>query len=169
MDINKNGVVTTSGSPNPNIIPLTSDVEVQYTLSFWAKSTVAGDKVRSHYYNPNTTTTCVSSQGTTKTAGDGNMDFTLSTEWTKYWVVYTQTETTARKWVIFPRMNTGTGTGTVSVKKVKFEPGNVATEWIPNSEDAKYIGDTHGIIEENNTKCKIQANGYIEANSFLEI
>jgi len=52
----------------------------KYTLSFYAKSTVAGDKIRAHYYSPNTTTTCVSSQGITKTASDGNIDFTLSTD-----------------------------------------------------------------------------------------
>lgn len=50
-----------------------------YTLSFDAKSTVNGDKIRTHYYSPNTTTTCTSSQEIVKTASDGNMDFTLST------------------------------------------------------------------------------------------
>lgn len=149
---------------NPNLLKNTSSKEVQYTypttgtykdwfsgqtteipsaskytLSFYAKSTVDGDKVRSHYYNPNTTTTCVSSQGVTKTAGDGNMDFTLSTKWEKYWVTYTQTETTAVKNIIFPRMMTsGGGTGIVSVKEVKFEEGEKATSWIPNTQDALY-------------------------------
>jgi hypothetical protein len=63
-------------SVQTSVIPAAS----QYTLSFYAKSTVNGDKIRSHYYNPNTTTTCISSQGTSKTAGDGHMDFTLTTE-----------------------------------------------------------------------------------------
>jgi len=65
---------------------------------------VVGDKLRTHFYYPNTTTTCVSSQGITKTASDGGMDFTLSTEWTRYWVTYTQNETTAVKRIICPRM-----------------------------------------------------------------
>lgn len=123
------------------IIPTAS----QYTLSFWGKSTVNGDKVRAHYYSPNTTTTCVSSQGITKTANDGNMDFTLSTDWTFYWVTYTQTETTAIKHVIFPRMgavgNTNgvsSGTGTVSIMCLKFEEGSAPTPWIPNPSDALY-------------------------------
>lgn len=192
MGIYKNGVWKHSGSPNPNLLKNSVRVETQYTypasnykdwytvqtsiiptasqytLSFYAKSTVNGDKIRSHYYNPNTTTTCVSSQGTSKTAGDGHMDFTLTTEWVKYWVTYTQTETTAKKWVIFPRLASGQGTGTVSVKEVKFEEGPVATDWIPCEEDNIYVGNSHGFIEKEE-KTRIQKNDYIEANSFIEL
>lgn len=116
-----------------SIIPSAS----QYVLSFWAKSTVNGDKVRAHYYNPNTTTRCESSQGVVTTASDGNIDITLSTEWKKYWVIYTQSSTTAVKRVIFPRMWNG-GSGTVSVKQVKFEEGTIPTPWCPNSSDSAY-------------------------------
>lgn len=119
-------------SPITTIVPSAT----QYTLSFDAKSTVDGDKMRTHYYSPNTTTTCVSSQGITKTATDGNMDFTLTTQWERYWVIYTQTETTAVKHLICPRLVSGQGTGTVSVKNVKFEEGSIATPWCPNSSDA---------------------------------
>lgn len=123
------------------IVPTAS----QYTLSFWAKSTVNGDKIRTHFYSPNTTTTCVSSQGITRTVSDGNMDFTLSTEWEHYWVTYSQNETTAVKHVICPRMgavgNTdgmSSGTGTVSIKCIKLEEGDTPTPWIPNSTDSLY-------------------------------
>ena len=120
-------------APTTLIVPSAS----QYTLSFDAKSTVAGDKLRTHYYSPNTTTTCVSNQGITKTATDGNMDFTLTTNWRRYWVTYTQTETTAVKHVICPRLMTSMGgTGTVSVRNVKFEEGTKATPWSPASSDA---------------------------------
>ena len=193
MSIGKNGVWKQSGSPNPNIFPEAQSSEVQYvypttgtykdylskqtsiipsssqyTLSFYAKSTVNGDKIRSHYYNPNTTTTCVSSQGVNKTAADGNMDFTLTTEWIKYWVTYTQTETTAKKWIIFPRLMVGGGTGTISVKEVKFEEGPVATDWIPCEGDNLYVGAFHSFIEKEE-KTRIQKNDYIEANSFIEL
>lgn len=107
-----------------------------YTLSFDAKSTVNGDKIRTHYYSPNTTTTCTSSQGAVKTASDGNMDFTLSTQWKRYWVVYNQNETSAVKHIICPRMVSGQGIGVVSVKNVKLEEGSIATPWCPNSSDA---------------------------------
>lgn len=121
-------------SPITTIVPSAS----KYTLSFYAKSTVNGDKIRTHYYSPNTTTTCVSSQGITRTASDGNMDFTLSTSWKRYWVTYTQNETTAVKHVICPRLLSGQGTGTVSIRGIKFEEGEKATAWIPNSADALY-------------------------------
>ena len=109
-----------------------------YTLSFEAKSTVLGDKIRTHYYSPNTTTTCTSNQGIVKTATDGNMDFTLSTSWEKYWVIYNQTSTSAVKHVICPRMVSGLGTGTVSVRNVKLEKGSKATPWIPAPSDPLY-------------------------------
>ena len=121
-------------SPITTIVPSAS----KYTLSFYAKSTVNGDKIRTHYYSPNTTTTCVSSQGITRTASDGNMDFTLSTSWKRYWVTYTQNETTAVKHVICPRLLSGQGTGTVSIRGIKFEEGEKATAWIPNSADTLY-------------------------------
>ena len=129
-------------SPITTIVPTAS----QYTLSFWAKSTVNGDKVNSHYYSPNTTTTCVSNQGISRTSSDGNMIFTLSTDWEYYWVTYTQTETTAVKHVIFPRMAAENnqyhlsciGSGTISVKCVKFEEGDTPTPWIPNQADDLY-------------------------------
>ena len=131
-------------SPITTIVPTAS----KYTLSFWAKSTVSGDKIRTHFYSPNTTTTCVSSQGVTKQASDGNMDFTLSTEWEHYWVTYSQNETTAVKHVICPRMPSGFGTGTVSIKCIKLEEGDTPTPWIPNSTDNLYtaMGLDNGIV-----------------------
>lgn len=158
-----------NGRGNPNLIPNTSPNEVQYTypsgntyndkfaattsivpsasqyiLSFDAKSTVAGDKVRAHYYNPNTTTRCETNQGIITTASDGNIDFTLSTQWEHYWVIYTQSSTTAVKRIIFPRMfgpdrtEAAKGSGVVSVKNLKFEEGTVSTIWQPNSNDSLY-------------------------------
>ena len=112
----KCGIVTSNGKPNENILPGTSSKEIkytypsssyvdkfrkntnviptetQYTLSFYAKSTVNGDKIRAHYYNPNTTTRGISSQGVTSTATDGTIDFTLTTDWKLYWVTYTQSK-----------------------------------------------------------------------------
>lgn len=158
-----------NGRGNPNLIPNTSPHEVQYTypsgntyndkfaattsiipsasqyiLSFDAKSTVVGDKVRAHYYNPNTTTRCETNQGVITTATDGNIDFTLSTQWEHYWVIYTQSSTTAVKRIIFPRMfgpdrtEAAKGSGTVSVRNLKFEEGTVSTIWQPNSNDSLY-------------------------------
>lgn len=191
----KTGVVQASGEIGANICPDTSAIAVNYTypssgysdrfakvtseiptasnyiLSFWAKSTVAGDKIRAHYYSPNTTTTCETSQGTVKTASDGNIDFTLSTKWEFYWVKYTQTATTAVKHLIIPRMFSqssggATGTGTVSIKCIKFEQGTIPTAWIPCSADADFVAPTSGFNEYNGvaqiTKGQVNATDFIE-------
>ena len=59
-------------------------------------------------------------------------------------------------------------TGKISYRHPKIEVGNVATAWILNENDTYYVGDTHSFIEYTN-KAKIQNNGYVEANSFIEI
>lgn len=191
VQVYKNGIVHAGGSGvGENIIAGTSSNEIlytypsssykdwfssittiipsgsQYTLSFYAKSTVDGDKIRTHYYSPNTTTTCVSSQGTTKTATDGNMDFTLSTEWKRYWVIYTQTETIAVKHVICPRLLSGQGTGTISIKYVKLELGSHPTPWTPAPSDYN-IGSDHGFIETDGSITKFYTD-FAEANEFIE-
>ena len=114
-------------------IPLNGDT---YTLSFWAKSTVAGDTIRVHFYSPSNITHCVGSQGQVSGNNDGRCDFTLSTVLTKYWVTYTIPKggNSARS-VIIPRMFSGSGKGTVSVKWEKLEEGNKATYWTPAPED----------------------------------
>lgn len=129
----------------------------QYTLSFFAKSTVNGDQIRAHWYNPNTTTRCESSQGVVTTSGDGCINIALSTEWKFYWIVYTQSETTAVKHLILPRMgrsDIAPGTGIVSIKCVKLEEGNKATPWCPYTSDASY-----SIFNMNSDK-EIDASGY---------
>ena len=114
-------------------IPLNGDT---YTLSFWAKSTVAGDTIRVHFYSPSNITHCVGSQGQVNSNNDGQCDFTLSTVLTKYWVTYTIPKggNSARS-VIIPRMFSDFGKGTVSVKWEKVEEGNKATDWTPAPED----------------------------------
>lgn len=114
-------------------IPLNGDT---YTLSFWAKSTVAGDIIRVHFYSPSNITHCVGSQGQVSGNTDGRCDFTLSTTLTKYWVTYTIPKggNSARS-VIIPRMFSDFGKGTVSVKWEKLEEGNKATDWTPAPED----------------------------------
>lgn len=114
-------------------IPLNGDT---YTLSFWAKSTVAGDTIRVHFYSPSNITHCVGSQGQVSGNNDGQCDFTLSTTLTKYWVTYTIPKGgNSTRSVIIPRMFSDFGKGTVSVKWEKLEEGNKATDWTPAPED----------------------------------
>lgn len=114
-------------------IPLNGDT---YTLSFWAKSTVAGDIIRVHFYDPSNITHCVGSRGQVSGNTDGQCDFTLSTTLTKYWVTYTIPKGGNRAHsVIIPRMFSNHGKGTVLVKWEKLEEGNKATDWTPAPED----------------------------------
>lgn len=108
-----------------------------YTLSFWAKSSVNGDKIRVHFYNPSNIISVVGSQGQRSTAADGLCDFVLTTTMTKYWVTYTIPKSgNSTRGVIIPRLGLGaTGTGTLTFQWEKLEEGNMATDWTPAPED----------------------------------
>ena len=107
-----------------------------YTMSFWAKSTVAGDVIRVHFYNPSNITHVVGSQGQVSANTDGLYDFTLSKTLTKYWATFTipKNSNSTRSFIV-PRLSSGAGKGTVSVKWEKLEEGDVATDWSPAPED----------------------------------
>lgn len=108
-----------------------------YTLSFWAKSSVNGDKIRVHFYNPSNIISVVGSQGQRSTHKDGLCDFVLTTTMTKYWVTYTIPKGgNSTRSVIIPRLGLGaTGTGTLTFQWEKLEEGNIATDWTPAPED----------------------------------
>lgn len=120
-------------------VPLNGDT---YTLSFWAKSTVDGDKIIVHFYNPSNIISGKSSQGVTITACDGKCPFTLSTTLTKYWITYKiPSGGNSTRRVIIPRLygpdrtETEKGTGEITVQWEKLEEGNIATDWTPAPED----------------------------------
>lgn len=111
-----------------------------YTLSFLAKSTVAGDVIRCHFYDPSNITSAIGSQGQRNFNSDGQIDFVLSTEWTRYWVTYTiPVNGNSSRGVIFSRMFSDAGTGTVSVMHEKVEEGSEATAW--SKAESEYKGD----------------------------
>ena len=111
-----------------------------YTLSFLAKSTVAGDVIRCHFYSPSNITSAIGSQGQRNFNSDGQIDFVLSTEWTRYWVTYTiPVNGNSSRGVIFSRMFSDAGTGTVSVMHEKVEEGSEATAW--SKAESEYKGD----------------------------
>ena len=114
-------------------VPLNGDT---YTLSFWAKSTVAKDVVRVHFYSPSNIISVKGSQGHVSSAPDGLCFFTLTTTLTKYWVTYKIPKGgNSTRSIIIPRLVSGTGTGTITVKWEKLEEGNKATDWTPAPED----------------------------------
>ncbi len=107
----------------------------EYVLSFYAKAAINGQKVRSHFYSPNSTKKAVSSQGNTFTNSDGLCDFTLTTEWQRYWVKWTQGAGTGSKKLIVARIQQGLTDQTVYLSSPKFERGNVPTAWSEAPED----------------------------------
>lgn len=116
-------------------VPLNGDT---YTLSFWAKSTVNGDKIRVHFYNPSNITSVKGSQGQSSGAADGLCDFALTTTLAKYWVTYTIPKGgNSTRSIIIPRLSPGQGTGTVTFQWEKLEEGNKATDWTPAPEDVE--------------------------------
>ena len=115
-------------------VPLDADY---YTLSFWAKSTKAGDRLRVHFYNPSDNVLYQASQGQTHINGDGMCDFVLSTTLTHYWVTYKlQTKGKTRS-IVIPRLfaSWGSSGGTLTFKWEKVEEGTKATAWSPAPED----------------------------------
>lgn len=107
----------------------------EYVLSFYAKAAINGQKVRSHFYSPNSTKKAMSSQGNTFTNSDGLCDFTLTTEWQRYWVKWTQGAGTGSKKLIVARIQQGLTDQTVYLSSPKFERGNVPTAWSEAPED----------------------------------
>lgn len=100
----------TTGTGYSDMYQMTTSIiptGTQYTLSFYAKADLEGTKMSCYFYNPNTTTSSVNSQGGRVTSSDGRTVFVLSTEWTKYWVTWTQTQADKPKSVIIGRKTGG--------------------------------------------------------------
>ena len=96
----------TTGTGNSDMYRLTTSIiptGTQYTLSFYAKADIDKTKMYCYFYNPNTTVNSVNNQGGRITSSDGFSVFVLSTEWTKYWVTWTQTPADIPKSVLIGR------------------------------------------------------------------
>lgn len=107
--------------------------ETEYVVSFYAKSS-SPTNIRCYYYNPNTTISAESSTGQKSTAIDGLCYVSITTEWVRYWVKWKQTSPSPsnKKYVIIGRIANNSD---VSICGVKFEAGNVPTDWTPAPED----------------------------------
>ena len=100
----------TTGTGYSDMYQLTTSIiptGTQYTLSFYAKADIDKTKMSCYFYNPNTTTSSVNSQGGKLSSSDGRTVFVLSTEWTKYWVTWTQTQADKPKSIIIGRKTGG--------------------------------------------------------------
>lgn len=113
--------------------------ENEYVLSFDAMSTTTGDKIQCFFYNSdnNTIQSVVTSTGYNSPHDDGHAEIELTNSWKRYWVKYTQDGTSVRKnktWIVGRRC-AGDGTGNISIRGIKLETGNKATDWTPAPED----------------------------------
>lgn len=88
-----------SYSIKTSIIPIAK----QYTVSFYAKADENDVTINCHFYNPNTTTSSINSQGYKSTQVDGLSTFKISTTWKKYWVTWTQNIADTPKTIILGR------------------------------------------------------------------
>ena len=113
--------------------------ENEYVLSFDAMSTTTGDKIQCFFYNSNNNTiqSVVTSTGYNSPHPDGHAEIELTNSWKRYWVKYTQdgTSVTENKTWIVGRRCAGDGTGNISIRGIKLETGNKATDWTPAPED----------------------------------
>ncbi len=144
---------------------ITAPTKNEYVLSFEAKSTVANDKIVCHFFSPNTTTKVESSTGFTGTSADGRAEIILSTAWKKYYVKYTQdgaSTTTQKNWIV-GRRTAGHGTGSISIRSIKLEEGNIATTWTPAPEDVS--GDISTAQTSANNAATSASNAQSTANA----
>ena len=129
-------------------------LEEEYIVSFDAMSTVDGDVIMCYFTSADAAEqNCyevITSQGWTNkgtsSATYGGTEITLSTTWQRYWVIYRHTPNvdTLVKRVRIGSLYSGKGTGTVSIRRVKCEVGNKATEWClsPNDQLVVINSDT---------------------------
>lgn len=108
----------------------------EYVASFEAYASAAC-VVNCYWYSPNTTTKASSSTGQSSTGTDGWCQVTLTTEWKRYWVKWTQSDSAAtdKKLILCRIPRPSSGSLTVHVRAVKMETGNIPTDWSPAPED----------------------------------
>lgn len=108
----------------------------EYVVSFEAKAD-SNRTIKCYWYSPNTTTYAESSTGQTSTGADGGCEVSVTSEWKRYWVRWKQSDqaNTNKNLIVGRLTRPEEGTATLSIRAVKFETGNKATNWSPAPED----------------------------------
>ena len=129
-------IKTTSASYSDTVTLRTNGIptETTYTISFYARANI-NTSIGNHFYNPNTTTSSLTSQGNKSTSSDGGAIISITTEWKRYWITWTQTIPTTVKSIIVGRNNHGAIGTEVEIAGIKLEKGTKATDWTPAPED----------------------------------
>lgn len=135
------------------IMPVSAD-QTDYVLSFDAKSTHAGDRINCYMCNPNQVINSISSQNVSANYPDGLTGFNLTTDWVRYWVHYTINPTDQTPTIIVGRTVSGSGSGTVSLKCVQLEYGEIATPWQSSSGVISNLQQTASKLQSDLTNAK---------------
>ena len=145
---------STSSTANSDYIYNITDEYLEsggtYTLSFWAKATESHNYLYTYFYNPTgsnlnsdvrrirsnsdyTTNSHISTYTT-----DGLTRFNVSSEWKRYFVVYQLGETTFETGDIKRisiRLYKNNDGADLFIAGVKFEKGNIPSDWSPSPTD----------------------------------
>ncbi|MEY8737200.1 phage tail spike protein [Lactobacillus sp. AN1001] len=116
--------------------------DVQYTLSFEARSDVNGQKIANYLRHGgkgggNIVYGVIEANGTDRSnVSDGYWEVTLTNGWKKHYITYKVHPDSTKKTVIVGRRFKSDNTkGNVQIRKVKLEVGNRPTDWSPAPED----------------------------------
>lgn len=137
------------------------DSSSYYTISCEAKCTKSSAHldIGLSYYN--------TSNSWVWRGGSGAQNFNAINTWQNFSRTFQPDADTQYIMYCFTVVGTSNGTDTFSIRNCKLEKGTVATLWVPNQDDVIFVGSP-SFIEENDN-CKIQKNGYIQSNEFMEI
>lgn len=144
----------------------------EFVLSFYAKSNVVGP-VTCYFYNPTETVQATSSTGQTSSVGDGAINVSLTTSWTRFWIKWkSATPITTKKSIIIGRLNQAvTEDTTIEIALPMFEVGNTPSDWVPAPEDSQNLinnlentlNETHGIAEDLGNRVATSEQDLIDA------
>lgn len=134
-----------AGSPGyTQVDEWTIDVtgRTDFVYSFYAKGAFDGQKMSCFFYSPNTTIRTETCQGgiTNSASGyDGKATLELTTKWARYWVKWSQSETTGNKKIILGRLDNvdATRDQEIFLCRPQLEVGNLLSDWSPNSDDVQ--------------------------------
>ena len=121
-----------------------------YTLSFWLKGTVKTSACASYFYSGVTAQVVKSVDGWTKSYGDGECRFNITSEWRRVWVVYklNTTGTISTSKVIAIRANAGAD---IYVAGIKLERGDQPSDWSPAPDDIVSINKVDSALSSTST------------------
>ncbi|MHC3597929.1 phage tail spike protein [Streptococcus suis] len=116
----------------------------EYIISFYARSSINGTPINNHFYSPNTTTRSESNTGYIGKGMDGLAIINLTTTWQRYWIIWTQTPSNAKKTVIIGR-NFSANNATVEIAGVALYEGSLNKDWSPAPEDLATVTALHSV------------------------